>query len=159
MKATLAKALKIKNRLTENIAEMKNNIKQNNTVLKDGIRKVDVRKTAELHTKAIEALAALKYEIYKANEPIQEDIFRLSELKSEIIMWDKVNCDEGKVEDPDRFFTTKEGIEKTTLLTFKEIQAIRKKLEKQIIDIQDKLDNYNYKTTITIPDSISEILK
>jgi hypothetical protein len=155
MKVTVSKALKIKNRLVALIKEKGNEIGENNSVVKDGIRKVDVRKEIEVHKNAVETLVKVKTAIYRSNMDIQEKVFRLSEVKSLISFWGNVSCDEGLCRFVSRdIFSerSKDLYEMTTILNFEEIREIKKELTIEADKLQDELDNHNHTTHIEIPD-------
>ena len=165
MKVTVAKAMKMKNRLAALLKEKGENIKENNSILKKGVRKLDVRREVEERSKVAESLVDLKTALNKSNMSVQRDVFELSELKAELKMWDEVPCDDGlnfgtpsQFSKKEHFFSMGEPkeIEMSSELKFADIKEIREKLVKRIDKIQDKLDHFNHTTQIEIPDACGD---
>ena len=120
--------------------------------------KVNIKKEVELREKAVDVLIKLKTAIYRSNSAIQEDVFKLSELKSELVLWNEVNCNDGNVLEVDRLFGKKTSIEKVACLQFSEIDERRKKIQNKIEEIQEKLDIHNFQTSIDVLDNINDVL-
>jgi hypothetical protein len=165
MKVTVSKALKMKNRLAALIKEKGSNIKENNSIVKDGVRQVDIHNEIENRNKAVDALISLKTAIYRSNMDIQEKVFRLAELKSEIAFWDEVPCDEGLCQpksgrrsDFYHAYGKKDYREMTTVMRFEDLQKRKHNLIAQIDMIQDELDLHNHTTKIDIPDVCRELV-
>jgi hypothetical protein len=168
MKVTVAKALKIKNRLAAAIKRKSENIQENNSIIKGGKRKVDVKQEIEERRKTVEALIKLKTAVSASNLAIQEEIFRLSELKAELALWETVPCDSGlTMTSNDRKLMsarymlnggTDKPQEMTTVLFFEEIEAIKSKLIKNIDQLQDKLDTHNHTVKIEVDDECVNLM-
>ncbi|PID95491.1 MAG: hypothetical protein CSA94_01335, partial [Bacteroidetes bacterium] len=78
----LSKALSEKNRLARKTRELQNKIKEHNSYIKGN---TPIYRTQELLgelQETIEELVELKTKIHKANQPVQDKIFKLAELKS-----------------------------------------------------------------------------
>ena len=141
---TLAKALKQKNRMAQKIAKLQQEIIRENSDRVDNPRKIDVKKLMIEYEHMVNYLIELKVKIFKASTPVRKDIFRLSELKSNIIFFNAIDTQEGKVDNY--------GTDKVT-----EFSAVFDKLwvkvnieakENEIDEIQDKLDKFNHITEI-----------
>ena len=165
MKVSVAKALKMKNRLAALLKEKGENIRLNNTILKDGARKLDVRREADERSKVAECLVDLKTALYNSNMPVQRDVFELSEIKAELKMWESVPCDDGKSfgtpqrlgRERDLFgYAKPKEMELSSDLKFSEIKEIRESLIKRADKIQDKLDRHNHTTMIEVPDACGD---
>jgi len=151
-KVTLAKALNIKNRLAAVLKRLGNEIKENNSVPKGGVRKIDVAEAVRERGRVMEILIDVKETIYKANLPIQREVFRLAELKSEFSMWEDVSCDQGKVILPRDSYSSRNElvVDMTALLTHAEIRSVQAKIADEMDAIQDELDKHNHKTMVEI---------
>ena len=158
MKIRVSKALKLKNRLAALVREKTKNIKKENSIIKGATPKVDIRKEVDILEQATTALIEVKSAIYHSNIEIQKDVFRLAELKSELAMWNEVDCNDGNVLEGEKIFGAMTSVEKVACLKFAEIDERRKRLQSEIEEIQDKLDIHNFQTEIEVPDKIDELL-
>lgn len=141
----LAKALKQKNRLTQKITDLQEEIRIENSIIAGNPRKVDVEYLMKELEEAIEDLIKLKITIFIASTPMRENILRLSELKSRIAFLKTIKTKEGKISE-----YGEEAIEYTAVYDKVWIKEKIKKCEKEIDDIQDELDNFNYHTKIEV---------
>ena len=142
---TLAKALKKKNRLTQKISKLQQEIQRENSVREDDPRKIKVEDLFnELDCKVAE-LIKLKIVIFIASTPMRENILRLSELKSKIVFLQGISTTEGMVssygEDTVKFIAVYDK-----LFVRDSIESC----EKQIDEIQDELDKFNHTTTVEV---------
>jgi polyhydroxyalkanoate synthesis regulator phasin len=91
-------------------------------------------------------LIALKSAIHRANAPMFEKIFEMSELKSTIKALQKLDCTEGK-SNRDRY-----RMESELILTSEVSLVVRngkiKNLEERIEYLQDEMDVFNATTEI-----------
>ncbi len=78
---TLAKALKVKNRLAGRVTKLTADIQTYNSV-QDGTVEVDVRARFADRAAAVALLADVKDAISRANAPVQKTIFELAERKA-----------------------------------------------------------------------------
>jgi hypothetical protein len=97
-------------------------------------------------SKATDELIALKSKIHRANAPMFEKIFEMSELKSAIKGLQKLDCTEGK-SNRDRY-----RMESELVLTSEISLVVRnnkiKNLEERIEYLQDEMDVFNATTEI-----------
>jgi predicted nucleic acid-binding Zn-ribbon protein len=97
-------------------------------------------------SKATDELIALKSAIHRANAPMFEKIFEMSELKSTIKALQKLDCTEGK-SNRDRY-----RMESELILTSEVSLVVRngkiKNLEERIEYLQDEMDVFNATTEI-----------
>ena len=84
---TLAKALKRKNRLTQKISKLQQEIQSENSVRADDLRKIKVEDLMSEFNEKVDQLIKLKIAIFIASTPQRENILRLGELKSQIIFF------------------------------------------------------------------------
>lgn len=142
----LYKALKLRKKLVGEIVKLKEQIKTKNSYLQGSVSagKFDIAKVyAELQAK-INELVGLKYVINEANRPIQEQIYRLSELKALLVFWNEVSVAEGlqSIGYSDTIKDYRVHIDENERNT--KVAEFQKKIDV----IQEEIDNYNYTTDI-----------
>lgn len=143
-KMNIKQALKEKNKLVAEIKELYDTAKKTNSIEVGNPRRFSVEgslKEAESKTKQ---LVELKTKIHKANLPVYEKIFRMSEMKSRIKELKAISTEEGKVSQ--RYGSTVEN--KEVELNAAQIKEMVKGLESEIEKIQDELDIHNATTQL-----------
>lgn len=143
---TLAKALKLKNRLAGRVAKLTADVQTYNSV-QDGAEQADVRGKYEERATVVRRLTDLKLTIAQANQPIQRLIFELAELKAEVALLAGLNTKHG---------TFVEGYPTAGPVTY--VAQVRKadadrmteQLERRIDAVQDRLDVFNNQTTVLV---------
>ena len=90
-------------------------------------------------------MVQLKTRIHKANAKVYEKIFRLSELKSVVSQLKNINCRAGKQRGYGR---GEEAIIYEAAITLHEKDALIKKYEDEIENLQEELDAHNAKTKV-----------
>jgi len=159
---TLAKALKLKNRLTSRINQVKKQITAHNGYVVDKnipvseIKlQVDVPVCLQDLTKLTNSLVEVKSAINNANANSSGKIFLLSELKGLISFYENLDCDERLVQN----FSTKYNVDdiKRVQISLSDKNNLIKELTKKAEFIQDELDEYNATTKIQINDYILEL--
>jgi len=142
--ATIAKALKEKNKLKLEISQLQKRLNSHNSVIKGNPRPFDLNKTEQELSEKIAQLVLLKSAITKANQPVQEKIYRLAELKGLIAFYKKLPVTEGK--STEKYSNNDNEYE----VFFNEavIDERVKKLETEADCIQDELESFNHSTTI-----------
>lgn len=147
MVITLAKALKLKNKLIGKISKISEDITSYNSTLASNEVEVDVRLLMEKRQDLLEKLIDLKYFISTANAPIQKSIFRMSELKGTVAFLKKINTKQGKV--LDRYSLDVEG-EYKSVFRKNDIDKMIDDIQLEIDNIQETLEHHNYNTIISI---------
>ncbi len=146
IRITLAKALKLKNRLAGQISKLTTDIQTYNSY-QDGGETVDVRAPYLQRKELVARLTDLKYAIYRANLPIQQAIFELAERKAEVSLLTGMQTKHG---------TYKEGYptagDVTYVAQFRkgEVDELAARLERDIDAVQDRLDAFNHETVVEI---------
>ena len=79
----LSEALKIQKDIVESLKAMQKSIIKHNSYKTDQENNLDIKSLLNRQKDIREILVSLKLAIREANEPIAEDIFKLSELKEE----------------------------------------------------------------------------
>lgn len=143
---SLAKALKLKNRLAGRVTKLTQDIQTYNSV-QEGAEATDVRARFAERAEAVTLLTALKSAISQANGPIQRDIFELAERKSEVALLAGL---------PTKHGVYKEGYPTGGDVTYvaqyrkSEIDGLVVQLEGEIDRLQDRLDAFNHETKIEV---------
>lgn len=151
VRVTLAKSLKLKNRVIGRIAKLDADIKEYNSV-PEGKEQVDVKALFEKRNQLVSHLIDLKTAINAANQPIQRHIYELAELKAKIEVFSKLDTKHGK---------TVEGFSGTPVnynAQYRKENVDRevRSLEREIDRIQDRLDGFNHETTILVDPTLVE---
>jgi hypothetical protein len=147
---TLAKALKLKNRLAGRLAKVQIEIQQYNSVL-EGAEQPPIKRLAEEREQLVALLIDLKAAISQANAKIQHLIFELAESKASIEFYQRINTRHGK---EGMYHGTDKPIVYVAVLRKEDIDAKVAALEQKIDEIQDRLDQYNQTTRIDIDANI-----
>jgi hypothetical protein len=92
-------------------------------------------------------LIVLKTQIHKANVPVYDKIFELSELKNQVKYLKTLNCTSGKVS-TSRWGSETEPVVKHAEINVVERDKMVKSLESRIESLQDELDQWNHNTQI-----------
>ena len=142
---TLAKALKRKNRLTQKISNLQQEIQRENSVRADDPRKIKVEDLMKELDERINELIKLKIVVFIASTPMRENILRLSELKSQITFLQGISTAEGKINS-----YGEEPVEYTVVYDKVWVKNIVESCEQKIDDIQEELDKFNHTTSVEI---------
>jgi hypothetical protein len=142
----IKQALKLKNKLIKTIAENTKLLQQYNTVEVGNPRPYSPTILLGSITRTTTELYELKSKLHRANAPMFEKIFEMSELKSTIKAMQKLDCTEGK-SNRERFRMESELI-LTSEISLVERNVFIKKLEDRIEELQDEMDVFNSNTEI-----------
>jgi hypothetical protein len=140
----LSKALKEKNKLTNELKALYQILQNYNSIEESSTRRYSVKETVITIVSKLKELTNLKTKIHLANAPIYSKIFEMAELKGFIKQLKAMPIDEGKVSQ--RYGTTNEV--KVVDMNVLERDTFVKQLENQIETIQEALDYYNITTDI-----------
>lgn len=143
----LYKALKQRKKLVGEVAKLKQQIQSKNSYTEGALdpEKYSVEKIYAELQKKVNELVGLKYVINEANRPIQERIYRLSELKALLVFWNGVSVQEGE--------HMVGYSEAKTIKYVAQIDEIKRnqmveEFQKKIDATQEEIDTYNYTTDI-----------
>lgn len=158
MKITLAKALKMKNRLVKEIQMTSNLVSKYNSVMDGQERPIDISETFRKREKLVDSLVSLKTAITFANAPIQTTIYLMSELKNDLIFLNNINTNSGIsiVED---WTGSKKENKTTSILDFNSVKELAKEVENNIDHNQDILDKHNHTVEIEISDELFNLIE
>jgi hypothetical protein len=146
----LMKALKTKNRIVGEINRLKNILKRDNSVELHTIEE-DKRAAVEGEMlKKMEELIKVKSAISTANMGIYNSICRMEELKSLKAYYNTLDTTHGEVTLSSRFIEKETTKTYNAYLTQEKVDDKLKELQQQIDTLQDKIDEYNAITEVTI---------
>lgn len=148
---SLSKVLKYKKRVESAIARVSNDIQSHNVVShaadKEPEREVDIRHLQNDRKRLVDHLVWIKILLMKANQPIYKDIFQLAEIKGTITFLGHIQTECGPIlYGGDEFPRCQ-----TSEIRKAEVDEQIAKLEMEIDQIQDRLDEFNGITKIDIP--------
>jgi hypothetical protein len=137
----LKKALKEKNNLKGKINETFDRIRTYNITEIEADRPYDPQQLLLDVNGYIDQIVDLKTRIQLANNDVYQKIYRLSELKNFAAKIKYLPCR------PDRYDSSTVKYNKPVITT-NERDALVEEIQKQIEQIQEELDEYNYRTKI-----------
>lgn len=146
-KISVAKALKLKNRLAGRLGKVQQDISAYNSVLKEQVGKVNVENLIKLHDQIQESLIGLKTQIILTNAPIQETLIRMGEAKAKLSFLDCIPVRDGQ----ERHGYQNTEVTWVATLTKQHLDVEKRKLEKEIDTAQDVVDSFNHVTLLEIP--------
>ena len=157
MQVTLAKTLKLRKRLVEKITRTGEAIKRSNCILVGGTRDVtDILGALAERKRLVAFLVKLKSALSQANQPIQETIFRMAELKAEITFLREISTARGKHIVGE--YMNRAVQEYEAILGQSDIDKMTWALQLQVDDLQEQLDQFNHAHTVDVQDDLLEAL-
>ena len=147
---TLAKTLKLKNRLAGRLSKVQTDIELYNSTLKDNEKTVDVPALVQLRRQLVDSLIELKHKLFEANVGIQRKLITLGELKAELVWMQGLNTRNGV----ERHSYQNTAVEYFAVIKKADVDSRSKEIEALIDTLQDEIDNYNYTKKIELPDVI-----
>ena len=154
MEITLSKALKMKNRLVGRLAKVQIDIQVFNSVPEGQAGQVNVPVLMQTRAALVEAVVALKTAINEANRQTQRDIYELAEKKATVQFLAGVITRYGP--QPAVYPNTTE-VNYIAALKKADVDAQVVKLENEIDQLQDRLDQFNHDHKIEVDGRILEL--
>lgn len=151
---TLGKALKIKNRLAGRLAKVQADIQAFNSVPVGQADQVNVPALLKTRAELVEALVNLKKAINDANGETQRDIYDLAEKKATAQFLGGICTRHGP--QPPVYPATIE-VNYVAALKKADVDALVAGLEKDIDQLQDRLDQFNHDRKIEVEGRILEL--
>lgn len=151
---TLAKALKMKNRLAGRLTDAQANIDAYNSVLEGRVGEVDVAKLWEFRKQLVDGLITLKTAISDANNKQRRELFEIEEVRGTIAFLKGLNTRHGS--EPAYGLQGTDQIYVATLKK-KDVDAEVKRLETRLDELQDKIDAYNGMSQIEVDERIFDL--
>ena len=142
----IRQALKEKNKIVKEITESTRKLQTYNSVEVGNKRPYSPVTLCGEIEKLTVSLVELKSKIHRANLPVFELIFEMSELKSNAKALAKMDCTQGK-SNKDRYRMDSELVMESEI-SIRERDEMIKDLEDRIEEIQDALDMHNTMTVI-----------
>ena len=146
---SVAKALKLKNRLTGRLNRVQRDIQMFNSVLQEqalAVDKVDINTLYTIRSEIVDCLISLKTKIIINNVDIQEKIIRLGELKATLSWLPSINTKDGK----ERHDYQNTDVVWSATLKKADIDNSIKSIEAEIDRIQDDIDYFNNTKKISV---------
>ncbi len=147
----LTKALKFKNQLAGELAELKERLKEQNS--REATVPFDYD-TAEVLTDVrskIQQLVEVKAAIASANVDQYARIFRLAELKGLVSTLKNLNVRHGVFKEGGGYTEPVYKVEYIAQIKKADVDALISELENEIAELQDQLDEFNHVTRINLP--------
>jgi hypothetical protein len=151
---TLAKALKVKNRLAGRLAKIQADIAAYNSVPEGQAGQVNVPALMQTRAELVEALVNLKAALNDANREVQRDIYELAEKKATAQFLAGLNTRHGP--QPAVYPSTTE-VNYVAALKKVDVDGLVLRLEKEIDQLQDKLDQFNHGRTVAVERRVLEL--
>ena len=151
---TLAKALKVKNRLTGRLAKVQADIQAYNSVPEGQADQVNVPALMQTREELVGALVGLKAAINEANREAQRDIYDLAEKKAAAQFLAGVNTRHGP--QPAVYPNTTE-VNYVAALKKADVDGLVVRLEKEIDQLQDRLDQFNHTRKVEVDGRLLEL--
>ena len=148
---TLAKALKIKNRLAGRLAKVQVDIQAFNSVPEGQADQVNVPVLMKTRDELVEALVNLKTAINNANRETQREIYDLAEKKATAQFLAGVNTRHGP--QPPMYPATV-VVNYVAALKKADVDTLVTRLETDIDQLQDRLDQFNHVHKIEVAGQI-----
>jgi len=146
----LAKALKLKNQLAGEVADLKELLlKQNSRPSKQQFDYNTKEVLAKLQCKTDE-LVQVKAAIATANDAVYNKIFRLAEIKGLVAVLTSLNTKAGVFHESSGLGGADHEIEYVAQISRVEADSLADELKKEIQTIQDELDEYNFMKTVNL---------
>jgi hypothetical protein len=144
---TLAKALKLKNRLTGRLARVQADVQAYNSVPAGQADQVNVPALVQAREELVGALVGLKTAINGANREAQRDIYALAEKNATAQFLAGLNTRHGP--QPPVYPSTAE-VNYAAALKKAGVDDLVAGLEKEIDQLQDRLDQFNHDHRIEV---------
>ena len=144
----IKQALKKKNKLVGLINEEFYKASQYNVVDEGNARPYSATEAIGKWMQLTNELIVLKTQIHKANLPVYDKIFELSELKNQVKHLKSLNCTSGKVSGGR--WGEGEPVVKHAEINIVEKDKMVKNIEARIEQLQDELDQWNHNTVVDL---------
>lgn len=142
---TLSRVLRYVKRVKERIATVDRNISTYNSIVEGNERPFDMAGLFAECDRLVGHLIDVKIALQNATRPISHHIFRIAEIKGRIALLSSLSTANGLVSDylaaPQKY---------SAFLTADKVQAEVVDMQKDLDNLQGKIDAHNYVTTIDI---------
>ncbi len=146
----IAKALKLKNKLAGDVAQLKDLLaKQNVRSTKQKFDYDNKHVLADLRRK-VDELVKTKAAIAAANAEVYDKIFRMAELKGLATTLDSLDTKHGVFHEGGRFGEPGYEVEYDAQLKKVEVDKLVAELQAEIQSLQDALDEFNFTRAVNL---------
>ncbi len=146
----ITKALKLKNQLAGEVAELKDRLAKQNSRAATVPFDYDANEVlAALRTK-VDELVTVKSAVAAANVAIYPRIFRLAELKGLVTVLKSLDTRQGVFKEAGGFSLSNCEVEYVAQLKKPAVDALAAELEAEISAIQDELDEFNQSLSVPL---------
>jgi len=159
MKITVAKALKVKNRLVNKISDVSSKIQTYNSVVMGKERPVSVTDLMTRRDQMVDTLINIKTAISLSNATVQSTIYLLAELKGELNFLRGIDTTSGKQVNEATWGSDAKIYEKDSVLDYATVQGLIAQVEADIDANQDRLDTHNHTVEIDIFEGVLDLIK
>jgi len=159
LQISLARALKLKNRTGSELKTLIQEVQQCNVYVIDKKPDVSAKNSYMRICEIRDQLIALKTTIENANMPMRSTIFRLSELKATVALLNTINTDVGIYKPTGYHFKEESETTYQADITRQDVKTYTKQIQKEIDELQEKLDAFNHNTQITVDASLITTLE
>lgn len=146
----LTKALKHKNQLAGDLAELKLRLAKQNSRAATVPFDYDANEVLAAIREKVDELVAVKSAIAAANVAIYPLIFRLAELKGLAVSIKSLDTRQGVFKEGGGFSLNASEIEYIAQIKQAEVDALVSDLEAEISAIQDELDEFNHSQFVSL---------
>lgn len=151
MEITLARALKLKNRLTQKLNKATLDLRRYNSIRKEVERPIEIEKVWKEHIVLRDNLVELKTAIGLANGPILSYLYRMAEIKGELSILAALDTTNGPVVQAARGMATEDKIvEHIAYVDKKQADELTQQLSDEFDLLQGTIDIFNAQTKITV---------
>lgn len=153
IKISLAKALKVKKRLTTRLATVENYIINYNSVIKEQREQYDIDAAIAERNALKMAIINIKNMINKENVIIQPILNRYNERKSDIAFYERLPVTEGS----SRHHYQNTEVVYIAAINEKEVRKLVRRTEKELDSLQDEIDAFNNATKLEVDQKLLDL--
>jgi hypothetical protein len=146
----LTKALKLKNQLAGDVAELKDRLSKQNSRAATVPFDYDTREVLTALRAKVENLIAVKSSIATANVGLYPRIFRLAELKGLVTQLKALDVRHGVFKEAGNYAQPAYEVEYVAQLKKSVVDGLVAELEAEISALQDELDEFNHSHSVEL---------
>ena len=146
----LTKALKLKNQLAGDVAELKDRLSKQNSRAATVPFDYDTREVLTALRAKVENLIAVKSSIATANVGLYPRIFRLAELKGLVTQLKALDVRHGVFKEAGNYAQPAYEVEYVAQLKKSVVDGLVAELETEISALQDELDEFNHSHSVEL---------
>jgi hypothetical protein len=157
MEITLARGLKLKNRLVGKLGTVSGKISRYNSIETKAEVVEDVKALMKTREKIVDSIIELKSGINCANAPIQKNIYLLAELKNDLAFLGGLCTTHGE-SSSGSWGGTDRITENVAIFRYADVELLKEGAERDIDANQDILDKHNHNTLINVSQEVLDIV-